>query len=182
MHLRLGRVLIGAFAVVRTFRVMTVVICNIVIVIIVIVAQVIRVLVAGIAEVARPGLRLLSLVVQRLLHLAIAVTLPLALTLTLVATTRSVNVMAMNESKFRRLSPEYQKIILDAGREQHEHLKGLITKEKEENLTFFKAKGLKILNPRDMAAWRAQVKDFPTRYGHLWGKPELFDQIQETKY
>jgi TRAP-type C4-dicarboxylate transport system substrate-binding protein len=88
----------------------------------------------------------------------------------------------MNESKFRRLSLEHQKVILDAGREQHEYLKSLMTKEKEENLTFFKTKGLKILNPKDMAAWRARVKDFPSKYGHLWGEPGLFDQIQKTKY
>ncbi len=102
--------------------------------------------------------------------------------LTLMAWSNAVNILAINESVFSKLKPEYQKILNQAGRESSKYLETIMIKEKEENLKFFESVGLNLIQPKDMEAWRAKVKDFPKEYGDLWGRPELYYEIQNYKY
>lgn len=102
--------------------------------------------------------------------------------LTLVAWNNAVNVLAINEAAFRRLKPEYQKILGDAGRESSKYLEELMTKEADECLNLFESKGLKSIRPKDLTPWLTAVKDFPKNYGDLWGRPDLYYEIQNYKY
>lgn len=102
--------------------------------------------------------------------------------LTLVAWNNAVNVLAINEAAFQRLKPEYQKILGDAGRESSKYLEELMTKEADECLNLFESKGLKSVRPKDLTPWLAAVKDFPKNYGDLWGRPDLYYEIQNYKY
>jgi tripartite ATP-independent transporter DctP family solute receptor len=102
--------------------------------------------------------------------------------LTTVPVINAVNVLVVNRDAFDKLSPEYQKLLLEAGKKSSRYLEELMSKEMSENLTFFEEKGLKVLKPKDINAWGAKLKGFPEKYGDLWGKPELYYEIQNYKY
>jgi tripartite ATP-independent transporter DctP family solute receptor len=102
--------------------------------------------------------------------------------LTTIPVINAVNVLVINESAFSKLPTEYQKILKDAGEESSRYLEELMTKEMKENLTFFESQGVTIVTPRDIEAWAGKLKGFPEEYGHLWGRPELYYEIQNYKY
>lgn len=102
--------------------------------------------------------------------------------LTLVPWNNAVNVLVINESVFQRLKPEQQKILRDAGRESEPYLEDLMTKEADECLKLFESKGVTLVQPKDLSPWLAAVKDFPKKYGDMWGRPELYTEIQNYKY
>lgn len=102
--------------------------------------------------------------------------------LTLVPWNNAVNVLVINESAFTRLKPEQQKILVEAGRESEPYLEDLMTKEQDECLKLFETKGVKLVQPKDISPWLAAVKDFPKRYGDMWGRAELYTEIQNFKY
>jgi tripartite ATP-independent transporter DctP family solute receptor len=102
--------------------------------------------------------------------------------LTLVPWNNAVNVLVINESVFQRLKPEHQKILLDAGRESEPYLEDLMTKETDECLKLFESKGVRLIQPKDLSPWLAAVKDFPKKYGDMWGRPDLYTEIQNYKY
>jgi tripartite ATP-independent transporter DctP family solute receptor len=102
--------------------------------------------------------------------------------LTLVPWNNAVNVLVVNESVFQRLKPEQQKILLDAGKESEPYLEDLMTREQEECLKLFESKGVKLIQPKDLSPWLAAVKDFPQKYGDMWGRPALYTEIQNYKY
>lgn len=102
--------------------------------------------------------------------------------LTLVPWNNAVNVLVINDSAFRKLKPEYQKVVQDAGRESSKYLEELMTKETDECLRLFESKGVKLLQPKDVSPWLAAVKEFPQKYGDLWGRPDLYFEIQNYKY
>jgi tripartite ATP-independent transporter DctP family solute receptor len=102
--------------------------------------------------------------------------------LTLMPVVNGVNVLVINRDVFEKLSPEHQAILEEAGKESSKYLEEQMTKEQEENLEFFKKEGLQILEPKDLPAWMAKLKGFPEEYGHLWGTPELYYQIQNFQY
>lgn len=102
--------------------------------------------------------------------------------LTLVPWNNAVNVLVINDSAFRKLKPEYQKVLQDAGKESSKYLEELMTKETDECLKLFESKGVKLLQPKDVSPWLAAVKDFPQKYGDLWGRPDLYFEIQNYKH
>jgi len=102
--------------------------------------------------------------------------------LTLVPWNNAVNILVINESAFQRLTPEHQKILLEAGKESEPYLEDLMTKESDECLKLFESKGVKLIQPKDLSPWLAAVKDFPKTYGDMWGRPDLYTEIQNYKY
>ncbi len=102
--------------------------------------------------------------------------------LTLVPWNNAVNVLVINESVFKRLKPEHQKILVDAGKESQPYLEELMTKETDECLKLFESKGVKLIQPKDISPWLAAVRDFPKKYGDMWGRPDLYTEIQNYKY
>lgn len=102
--------------------------------------------------------------------------------LTTIPVINAVNVLVINERVFSKLPTEYQKILDEAGEESSRYLEELMTKEMKENLAFFESKGLTIIKPKKIEAWAAKLKGFPEEYGHLWGRPELYYEIQNYKY
>jgi tripartite ATP-independent transporter DctP family solute receptor len=102
--------------------------------------------------------------------------------LTLVPWNNAVNVLVINDAAFKRLKPEYQKILLEAGKESEPYLEDLMTKEQDECLKLFESKGVTLIQPKDISPWLAAVKDFPKRYGDMWGRAELYTEIQNYKY
>ena len=102
--------------------------------------------------------------------------------LTLVPWNNAVNILVINESVFQRLTPEHQKILLEAGKESEPYLEDLMTKESDECLKLFESKGVTLIRPKDVSPWLAAVKDFPKTYGDMWGRPDLYTEIQNYKY
>lgn len=102
--------------------------------------------------------------------------------LTTIPIINAVNVLVINEPAFRRLPAEYQRILQEAAKESSRYLEELMTKEMKENLRFFESRGLKIIQPKDLEGWRAKLKGFPEEYGKLWGRPDLYYEIQSYRY
>jgi tripartite ATP-independent transporter DctP family solute receptor len=102
--------------------------------------------------------------------------------LTLIPVVNGINALGINESVLSKLDPEYQKIIKASAEESSRYLEELMTKEEEENLTFFASKGVKILKPKKLESWLAKFKGFPEEYGKLWGTPDLYYKVQNYKY
>ncbi len=102
--------------------------------------------------------------------------------LTLVPWNNAVNILVINESVFQRLTPAHQKILLEAGKESEPYLEDLMTKESDECLKLFESKGVTLIRPQDVSPWLAAVKDFPKTYGDMWGRPDLYTEIQNYKY
>ncbi len=102
--------------------------------------------------------------------------------LTTIPVINAVNVLVINKSAFSKLPADFQKIVVDAGEESSRYLEELMTKEMKENLTFFESKGVQVLKPKDIDGWGAMLKGFPEKYGELWGKPDLYYEIQSYQY
>lgn len=102
--------------------------------------------------------------------------------LTLVPVVNAVNVLIVNESVFQKLTPEQQKIFIQAGKESGSYLSQLMIKETDENLKFFQSQGVNIIRP-PIEPWLNKMKDFPKKNAKLWGGNEdLYYQIQNYKY
>lgn len=101
--------------------------------------------------------------------------------LTLLGWSNAVNLLVVNGDAFRRLTPEQQRVIMDAGRESSKYLEELMVKEEQENLDFFKKQGMTLVTVDQPEAWRAKVSNFPKEYGDLWGTPDLYTKIQSVK-
>jgi len=102
--------------------------------------------------------------------------------LTTVPVINAVNVLVVHKPVFDKLPTEYQKILEEAGEKASRYLEELMTKEMKENLAFFESKGVTIIKPKDIDEWAAKLKGFPEEYGKLWGRPELYYEIQNYKY
>ncbi len=102
--------------------------------------------------------------------------------LTTIPVINAVNVLVINKAAFDNLTPEFQKVVVEAGEQSSRYLEELMTKEMTENLAFFEEKGVTIIKPKDIDAWGAMLKGFPEKYGELWGRPELYYEIQNYKY
>ncbi len=102
--------------------------------------------------------------------------------LTTIPLINAVNVLVINRPVFNKLPAAYQKILEQAAEESSRYLEELMTKEMKENLKFFQSKGLKIIQPKDIEGWRAKLKGFPEQYGKLWGRPDLYYEIQNYRY
>jgi tripartite ATP-independent transporter DctP family solute receptor len=102
--------------------------------------------------------------------------------ITLVPVINGVNVLVINKLIFSKLSPEHQKILVEAGEESSRYLEELMKKEQEENLKFFEEQGLTVIQPKDMEAWRAKLSHFQEKHGKQWGRPELYREIQNYEY
>ncbi|MES2787353.1 MAG: TRAP transporter substrate-binding protein [Pseudomonadota bacterium] len=101
--------------------------------------------------------------------------------LTHMAWSNSVNFLAVNKTVFNKLNAAQKTCMTQAGAQASEHLDTLIQAEEEDNLKFFKEKGMEIVEVKDPAPWINQVKDFPKQYGSNWGTPDLYTRIQNTK-
>lgn len=93
----------------------------------------------------------------------------------------SVNFLAVNKAVFNKLNPAQKACMTDAGAQASEHLDTLIQAEEEENMKFFKGKGMEVIEVKDPGPWIEKVKDFPKKYGSNWGTPDLYTRIQNTK-
>lgn len=103
--------------------------------------------------------------------------------LTAVSWANAVNVLIVNEAVFQRLTPEQKEIIVQAGKESGLYLSELLTKERTENVDFFKSKGMTIIAPEDIQPWLNKLADFPEKNANLWGgNPDLYRQIQRYTY
>lgn len=92
----------------------------------------------------------------------------------------SVNFLAVNKAVFNKLSPAQQACMTEAGAQASEHLDALIQAEEEDNMKFFRTKGMEVIEVKDSGPWIAKVKDFPKKYGTQWGTPDLYTRIQNT--
>jgi tripartite ATP-independent transporter DctP family solute receptor len=92
----------------------------------------------------------------------------------------SVNFLVVNKNVFNKLNASQQACMSQAGAEASEHLDGLLRAEEEDNLKFFQAQGMEIVEVKDPAPWLTKVKDFPKQYGSNWGTPELYTRIQNS--
>jgi TRAP-type transport system periplasmic protein len=101
--------------------------------------------------------------------------------MTLLGWSNAVNLLVMNGDAHRRLTPEQQRIVANAGRESSKYLEELMVKEEQENLDFFRKQGMTLITVDQPEAWREKVAGFPKEYGHLWGAPELYGRIQSQK-
>src|SRR3990172_1929136 len=66
--------------------------------------------------------------------------------LTLLGWSNAVNVLVVNGDVFKRLTPEHQRAILNAGRESSQYLEELMVNEEQENLDFFKKQGMTLVS------------------------------------
>lgn len=92
----------------------------------------------------------------------------------------SVNFLVVNKNTFNKLDAAQKNCMTQAGAQASEYLDTLIQAEEEDNMKFFKAQGMEILEVKDPAPWLARVKDFPRQYGSNWGTPDLYTRIQNT--
>ena len=101
--------------------------------------------------------------------------------LTLLGWSNAVNVLVVNGDVFKRLTPEHQRAILNAGRESSKYLEELMVNEEQENLDFFKKQGMTLVSVDNPDAWYGKVRNFPKEHGDLWGTPDLYTRIQSQK-
>jgi tripartite ATP-independent transporter DctP family solute receptor len=88
-------------------------------------------------------------------------------------------VVVINERLFESLSPEYQKILLDAAREAGDYQTDLTINGDQVALDALAGHGLKVTQP-DIAAFRAATADVHSKYDKNW-KPGLYQRILDTK-
>ena len=88
----------------------------------------------------------------------------------------------MNKAKFDKLSPEFQKILKDTGREIAEQDVQTVQNDEAKQLEELKAKGMIVTQP-DTAAFKAALAPLYTKYaqanGEEWAK--LMKMIEEIK-
>jgi len=101
--------------------------------------------------------------------------------LTRLAWSNAVNFLVVNKNVFNKLTAEQKNCMAKAGSEASKYLDTLLQAEEDDNLKFFKAQGMAIVEVKDRAPWLAKVKDFPKQYGSNWGTPELYTRIQKSK-
>jgi TRAP-type C4-dicarboxylate transport system substrate-binding protein len=87
----------------------------------------------------------------------------------------------MNKPKFDKLSPEYQKILVEAARETATYQRDLNAKQVAEIITGLKAEGMEVIEEIDTTQMRQVVeeplrKSFADKYGM-----DLLDAIAAEK-
>jgi TRAP-type transport system periplasmic protein len=87
--------------------------------------------------------------------------------------------MIINERAWRKLSPEHQKVVMDAAGEARELNNKLTLSQEESLLTNFKKAGMTVVQP-DVEAFRKASAGAREKLEGVWGKG-LYEKIVNTK-
>lgn len=99
--------------------------------------------------------------------------------LTLTYHTWAPAVLTITEKKFSKLSPEYQKILVDAAAEAGKYNAELVEKAQTELLKDLEAKGMQVIKV-DTKLFAAATKDVHLKYDSRYGK-DLYETIINVK-
>jgi TRAP-type C4-dicarboxylate transport system substrate-binding protein len=85
----------------------------------------------------------------------------------------------INEKSWQKLTPAYQKILMDAVKEARDLNNKLTQSQEESLLTTFKKAGMTIIQP-DVESFKRAAAGIPGQFENLWGKG-LYDKVVNTK-